>query len=90
MLLTSTNGRCGLWQTNCYPCCADAVNIEDVGRWRRAARLAGRRLRERIRTGVAADGARVWAVSLDHEVTEGDLTRAGRAMDALLDERRRD
>lgn len=63
----------------------DAENVTDVDLWRRAARLAGRRLGCRVRTGV---GARVWAVSLDHEVTDADLRRVGLAVDAVVDARR--
>lgn len=38
------------------------VEIDDVEFWRRAARQAGRLLNVPIRTGVAPDGSRVWAV----------------------------
>jgi hypothetical protein len=37
-------------------------NVDDVARWRRAARMAGRSLRTRICTGISCDGQRVWAV----------------------------
>lgn len=40
--------------------CADAV--DDVDRWRKAARRAGRILGVPIRTGVSFDGGRVWAI----------------------------
>ncbi len=66
----------------------DAEDVADVDLWRRAARLAGRRLGCRVRTGVVGAGARVWAVSLDHEVTEGDLRRVGLAVDAAVDAHR--
>lgn len=36
--------------------------VVDVAMWRRAARRAGRILEVPIRTGVAPDGSRVWAV----------------------------
>lgn len=36
--------------------------VDDVDRWRRAARRAGRILGVPIRTGVSIDGAPVWAV----------------------------
>lgn len=63
----------------------NATKVDDVDRWRRAARLAGRRLGCRIRTGAAKDGSRVWAASLDYELTDEDRRRAGLAMDALFD-----
>lgn len=62
----------------------DAVDVDDVDRWRRAARVAGRRLGCRVRTGVASDGSRVWAASLDYELSEADY-RSARAFDALFD-----
>lgn len=36
--------------------------VGDVDLWRRAARRAGRILGVSVRTGVAADGSKVWAV----------------------------
>ena len=36
--------------------------LDDVDLWRKAARLAGRTLGVPVRTGVAPDGSRVWAV----------------------------
>lgn len=68
----------------------DAADIEDCERWRRAARIAGRRLGVRVRTGVTGGGERVWAASLDHEVSEAEMRQAGLAMDALLDSRPKD
>lgn len=38
------------------------ASIDDVERWRRAARRAGRVLGVPVRTGVADDGTRVWAI----------------------------
>jgi hypothetical protein len=35
--------------------------VEDVDEWRKAARIAGRRLKIQIRTGVSRDGDKVWA-----------------------------
>jgi hypothetical protein len=67
----------------------NASKVDDVDRWRRAARLAGRELGCRIPTGVAFDGSKAWAASLDHELTEADRRRAGLAMDALFDIRQR-
>jgi len=36
--------------------------VDDVDLWRKAARRAGRLLGVPVRTGVAPDGSRVWAV----------------------------
>ncbi len=38
------------------------LEVDDVATWRRAARRAGRLLGVSIRTGIAPDGSRVWAV----------------------------
>jgi hypothetical protein len=38
------------------------TNDLNVGEWRRAARLAGRRLGIQVRTGVSRTGDKVWAV----------------------------
>jgi hypothetical protein len=35
--------------------------VEDVEEWRKAARIAGRRLKIQVRTGVSPDGEKVWA-----------------------------
>ena len=35
--------------------------VEDVDTWRKAARIAGRRLGFRVRTGVKPQRSRVWA-----------------------------
>jgi hypothetical protein len=40
----------------------DTAQLEDVERWRRAARRAGRLLGIHVRTGVTHDGRRVWMV----------------------------
>ncbi len=34
--------------------------IDDIDRWRRAARIAGHRLGIPVRTGVSRDGSTVW------------------------------
>jgi hypothetical protein len=36
-------------------------HVDDIDRWRRAARTAGRRLGIPVRTGVSRDGTKVWA-----------------------------
>ena len=38
------------------------IEVDDVATWRRAARRAGRLRGASIRTGISADGSRVWAV----------------------------
>jgi hypothetical protein len=43
----------------------DVEQLDSVDRWRRAARRAGRLLGWSVRTGVSADGSRVWAGSDD-------------------------
>ena len=35
--------------------------VEDIELWRKAARIAGRRLGIAVRTGVSRDGTKVWA-----------------------------
>ena len=35
--------------------------VEDIEEWRKAARIAGRRLKIQVRTGVSRDGDKVWA-----------------------------
>ena len=37
------------------------TDVDDVERWRRAARKAGRRLGVTVRTGISADRSKVWA-----------------------------
>jgi hypothetical protein len=46
----------------------DVAALEDVERWRRAARRAGRLLGWRVRTGISRDGRRVWMASDDWPV----------------------
>jgi len=36
-------------------------HVKDVELWRKAARIAGRRLGIQVRTGVSRDGRKVWA-----------------------------
>lgn len=57
-------------------------HLEDVDRWRRAARRASRLLGWRVRTGVGAEF--VWASSEDWPVPPGALDQAAeRVMDAI-------
>ena len=41
-----------------FTCSAD--RLEDVQQWRRAARVAGRRMGISVRTGISRDGTKVW------------------------------
>jgi hypothetical protein len=48
---------------------AAVSTMDDVARWRRAARLAGRQLGWHVRTGVSSES--VWAASEDWEAPPG-------------------
>lgn len=63
---------------------ADLGDVEDVDRWRRAARRAGRLLGWRVRTRLSRDGRRVWAASDDWPTPPGAHQDAARRLDALL------
>lgn len=43
------------------------LDVDDVDRWRRAARRTGRILGSRVRTMVTDDGSVAWAVALDYQ-----------------------
>ena len=60
------------------------AEVEDVDRWRRAARRAGRSLGWRVATGVSHDGSTLWAVRTDGEVTPAQRAEAARVMQAIL------
>lgn len=62
----------------------DTAGLESVDRWRKAARRAGRLLNVPVRTGLVADGARVWAATNDREVTEHERREAARQVGELL------
>lgn len=51
---------------------AETATLPSVADWRAAARRISRERRWNIRTGVTADGSRVWAVRFDREVTAED------------------
>ena len=57
------------------------TEVEDVDRWRRAARRAGRLVGGKVATGVSCDGSTLWAVRTDGEVTPAQQSR-GRPGDA--------
>ena len=59
---------------------------ENVDRWRRAARRAGRLLGVPIRTGRGLDGA-AWA-ALDRPISDVDLEQAGDALDRAFSQAR--
>lgn len=60
------------------------VDIENVDRWRRAARACARRLGVTCSTSVSADGSFVWIVDTS-PVTFPDQVRERRAITTLLD-----
>lgn len=43
---------------------APLSDVADVDRWRRAARMAGRRLGWRVRTGISERGGYVWVIDI--------------------------
>jgi hypothetical protein len=61
---------------------AELADVEDLDRWRRAARRAARLLGWRVRTGVSAE--RVWAASEDWLPGPGADWRAARTFAALI------
>ncbi len=62
----------------------DATALDNVDRWRRAARRAGRILGWHVRTGLVADGARVWAASDDFPVTDSARPEAAERVGDFL------
>lgn len=58
-------------------------SVPAVEEWRAAARKAARQLGEPIRTGITAEGTRVWATLL-RPVTDADLQAATRVLDELF------
>jgi hypothetical protein len=64
---------------------AETADLDDVERWRRAARRAGRMLGWRMRTGLVAGSGRVWAVSEDFPVDEAAQREAMRRVKAAID-----
>ena len=61
---------------------ATIADVDDIERWRRAARRAGRLLGWRVRTGVSSD--RVWATSEDWLPGPGADWKAARTFAALI------
>lgn len=59
------------------------AGIEDVARWRRAARACARKLGVTCSTAISVDGSLVWIVDTSR-VTFPDQVRARRAIDALF------
>ncbi len=62
---------------------APTAGIEDVERWRRAARACARQLGVSCSTSVSADGSFVWIVDTS-PVTFPDQVRARRSIDRLF------
>lgn len=62
---------------------AAVADLDDVDRWRRAARNIARRHDLRIRTGVATDGATVWVVD-NRPATELERQDAARRIRAAI------
>lgn len=58
-------------------------SVPAVEEWRATARKAARQLGEPIRTGITAEGTRVWATLL-RPVTDADLQAAARVLDELF------
>ncbi|MBA2624383.1 MAG: hypothetical protein H0U89_02075 [Acidimicrobiia bacterium] len=61
------------------------AGVEDLDRWRRAARRAGRRIGHRVRTGVARDGSTVWVVSEEYRTPPGELRIGFLRMNTMID-----
>jgi hypothetical protein len=63
---------------------ARVADLEDVERWRRAARKAGRIAGWKVRTATSVDGSAVWAIAIDRQATQAELRdaaeRLGRAL----------
>lgn len=59
------------------------ASIEDVDRWRRAARACARHLGVTCSTSLSADGSYVWIVDTS-PVTFPDQVRARRSIDSLF------
>lgn len=60
------------------------AEVDDLDRWRRAARRAGRLVGGKVATGVSRDGSTLWAVRTDGEVTPAQRAEAARVMQAVL------
>jgi hypothetical protein len=64
---------------------AETAHLEDVERWRRAARRAGRLLGLHVRTGITIDGDRVWMVGYtDTPMTPAQRADVARRLGALF------
>ncbi|MBA2644665.1 MAG: hypothetical protein H0U80_04400 [Solirubrobacterales bacterium] len=62
---------------------APTADIEDINRWRRAARACARQLGVSCSTSVSTDGSFVWVVDTS-PVTFPEQVRARRSVDALF------
>lgn len=61
----------------------ETARVASISDWRAAARRISRERRWNIRSGVTADGSRVWAVRLDRETTAEDREALRRRLDYL-------
>ena len=62
---------------------ASVAEVDNVERWRNAARRAARQLGEPVRTAISSDGTTVWAV-LDRPVRRGEQAAAANAVATLV------
>jgi hypothetical protein len=62
---------------------ADVADVGNVERWRKAARLAGRRVGQPVRTMLSSDGSTVFAF-LDRPVEPGEQADAANRVATLI------
>jgi hypothetical protein len=62
---------------------ANVAEIENVERWRKASRRAGRQLGYPVRTAVSTDGTMVWAV-VERRVQSGEQAEAANQVTTLI------
>ncbi len=62
---------------------AKVTEVDNVERWRKAARRAGRLLRLPVRTAISTDGATVWAV-LERPVQPGEQADAANRVATMI------
>jgi hypothetical protein len=62
---------------------ADVTEVDNVERWRKGARRAGRLLGYPVRTALSTDGATVWAV-LERPVYPGEQAEAANKVATMI------
>ncbi len=62
---------------------AKVTEVDNVERWRKAARRAGRLLRLPVRTAISSDGTTVWAV-LERPVQPGEQADAANRVATMI------